>query len=92
MGNSGVAILLFVIELFKIVTWADVRVSCVVDVSVDPDEGDVVEEVARVVLVVDEDVDDVELDVRVKLRVVVHVPFANTNSVQQKNPQSFRSF
>jgi len=62
-----------------------VRVSCVVDVSVDPDEGDVVEEVARVVLVVDEDVDDVELDVRVKLRVVVHVPFANTNSVHQKN-------
>ena len=61
------------------------RVSCVVYVSVDPDEGDVVEEVARVVLVVDEDVNDVELDVRVELGVVVHVPFANTNSVQQKN-------
>lgn len=58
---------------------ADVRVARVVDVAVDPDEGDVVEEVARVVLVMDEDVDDVELDVGVELGVVVHVPFTSSD-------------
>ena len=44
-----------------------------------PDERDVVDEVARVVLVVDEDVDDVELDVGVELGVVVNVPFSGTD-------------
>ena len=68
------------------------RVSGVVDVSVDPDEGDVVEEVSWVVLVVDEDVDDVELDVSVELRVVVHVPFADSNSGQMKNKSSLISW
>jgi len=55
---------------------ADVGVAGVVDVAVDPDKGNVVEEVARVVLVVDEDVDGVELDVGVELGVVVDVPFS----------------
>ena len=60
--------------------WADVRVSGIVDVPVDPDESNVVEEVARVVLIVDEDVYDVKLDVGVELGVVVHIPFTNTDS------------
>jgi len=60
--------------------WADVRVSGVVDVPIDPDEGNVVEEVAGVVLFVDEDVDDVKLDMGVELGVVVHIPFSNSNS------------
>lgn len=66
--------------------WADVRVSRVVDVAVDSDERDVVEEVARVVLVVDEDFDGVDLDVGVELGVVVHVPFSNANP---EHKQSF---
>jgi hypothetical protein len=56
-----------------------VRVAGVVDVAVDPDEGDVVEEVARIVLVVDEDVDGVELNLGVELGIVVDVPFAGTD-------------
>lgn len=57
----------------------DVRVPGVVNVPVDADKCNIVEQVARVVLVVDEDVDDVELDVGVELGVVVNVPFSGTD-------------
>ena len=53
--------------------------SGVVDVSVEPDDGDVVVEVARVELLVEEDVGGVVLHVRVELRVVVHVPLAQSD-------------
>ena len=55
------------------------RVPGVVNVPVDADKCNIVEQVARVVLVVDEDVDDVELDVGVELGVVVNVPFSGTD-------------
>ena len=57
----------------------DVRVPGVVNVPVDANKCNIVEQVARVVLVVDEDVDDVELDVGVELGVVVNVPFSGTD-------------
>lgn len=63
---------------------ADVRVLCVVNEPADPDKSNVVVQVSGVVLLVDEDADDVHLDMGVELGVVVHVPFADTNSNQNE--------
>ena len=54
--------------------------SGVVDVSVEANDGDVVVEVSRVELLVEEDVGGVVLHVRVELGVVVHVPLAESDS------------
>ena len=59
---------------------ADVRVCSVINVACDADQGDVVVEISRVELFVDEDASGVVLDVRVELGVVVDVPFADANS------------
>ena len=53
--------------------------SGVVDVSVEPDDGDVVVEVARVELLVQEDVGGVVLHVGVELGIVVDVPLAESD-------------
>ena len=53
-----------------------------IDESCQPDERDVVVEISRVELLVAEDVGGVELDVGVELRVIVHVPLAETDPVE----------
>ena len=55
--------------------------SGVVDVSVEPDDGDVIVEVTRVELLVEEDVGGVVLHVGVELGIVVHVPLAESDPV-----------
>ena len=51
-----------------------------VDESFELEEGDVIVQVAGIVLRMDEDGNDVLLDLRIKFRLAVHVPLTQTNA------------
>ena len=57
------------------------RVPLEVEETVELDDGNVVVEIARIEVRVDRDGQDVQLNVGVKLAVIVHVPFSQSDLV-----------
>ena len=64
------------LECIREADGGDVWVLLEVHIAVEPDDGEIVVEVAAVELWMDADAEDVQLNVGVELAVVVHVPFA----------------
>jgi hypothetical protein len=70
----------------EIESWAwetdgtDVWVLLEVDCLVESENGNIVDEISSVVFRVDQDGDNLSLNVWVKLRLVIHVPFSKTNT------------
>ena len=69
-----------ILQVIRKTDGTDVRIPGEVHVPVQSDHGNVIVQVARIKVLVDEDVRGVEFNVSVKLRIVVHVPFTQSNS------------